>query len=448
MNTREEQIREKVGKMNYDVFITYRRDDGLNYAQLLYQALDKRGYKCFLDVRDRQDDEYEERIMTALRHAPNYIFLMTDGSLQRLSKEGGNIYNEVHTALGLRKKIIPVAPNGVSRCLLGMQLLDEFNSLRALAVSRLETGEFLEASVDQIVQRFPVKLRRVRWSTALILFASVIVFNCIMISLWMKSHSSRGTRVSGIETNMVDATVEPIMKRMKEIRLPQISFKPPATMEDAVQFFRRASKDYDRPDIPYEERGLKFVLRHGDDVRSPFDNDDGWLSANDYNMSENGNDSFASQSEWLPVMPTLSASDITLYEALELVCGAIDYSFVVRNGEIIVKPKNLAVDPLETWIYEVDGEFKEILQSWIDNDMTTKDGDFVFGGSSEGSGMSGRAAMALSKHVGVTWWMGSRVDYISSIGRLKVTNTAEEHERLKWILSEIKVLKSVRKIGE
>jgi hypothetical protein len=147
-------------------------------------------------------------------------------------------------------------------------------------------------------------------------------------------------------------------------------------------------------------------------------------------------------------MPTLSASDITLYEALELVCGAIDYSFVVRNGEIIVKPKNLAVDPLETWIYEVDGEFKEILQSWIDNDMTTKDGDFVFGGSSEGSGMSGRAAMALSKHVGVTWWMGSRVDYISSIGRLKVTNTAEEHERLKWILSEIKVLKSVRKIGE
>ena len=48
---------------------------------------------------------------------------------------------------------------------------------------------------------------------------------------------------------------------MKEMRLPTISFKPPATIIDAVDFFRGASKDYDRPDIPIEKRGFNFVLK-------------------------------------------------------------------------------------------------------------------------------------------------------------------------------------------
>lgn len=94
MNNRTEEVCD-FGKRKYDVFITYRRDDGLNYAQLLFQALEKREYRCFLDVRDEQDGEYEKRIMAALRDAPNYIFIMTEGSLQRLSEIGNSVYNAV-----------------------------------------------------------------------------------------------------------------------------------------------------------------------------------------------------------------------------------------------------------------------------------------------------------------------------------------------------------------
>ena len=52
-----------------------------------------------------------------------------------------------------------------------------------------------------------------------------------------------------------------IERRMKEMRLPTISFKPPATIIEAVEFFRTASKDYDRPDIPVEKRGFNFSLK-------------------------------------------------------------------------------------------------------------------------------------------------------------------------------------------
>ena len=445
MNTRQEQCSTKTIKPKYDVFITYRRSDGLNYAQLLYQALDKRGYKCFLDVRDQQDDEYEERIMAALHNAPNYIFLMTDGSLQRLSEDENSVYNEVHEALGLHKKIIPVAPSGMSRSLYGAEMLDEFNCLRALSVSRLETGEFFEESVDKIVQRFPVKIRRVRRTLIGGLFVLVIALSCMIVALWPKSHSLDVEKTGSIETNAIDKTVEPILKRMKEIRLPYISFTPPATIADAVEYFRAASKDFDRPDIPYEKRGLKFDLRHGEYAKSSFDNDDGDFASTGEDESESGKDSFASQADCLPVIPQLSASDITLYDALKLVCESVDYNFVVRNGEVIVKPRNLTVDSLATWIYEVDGRFEEILLSWTERDMTTSDEDSVGGDCLGNDALLDRSVMALSTNMGVTWWIGSGVRYMSSIRRLKVKNTSDELRRFEQFLSEMKVLKSVRK---
>ena len=434
MNTRDGQIHEKFGRKRYDVFITYRRSDGLNYAQLLYQSLDKRGYKCFLDVRDQQDDEYEERIMAALHNAPNYIFLMTDGSLQRLSEEGNGVYIEVHKALSLHKKIIPVAPTGLSRGIYGAELLDEFNSLRALSVSRLETGEFFEESVDKIVQRFPVKIRRVRQSLVWVLVALVIMLSCMTVALWPKPHSSVESRngkeeIGGKETNVIDKTVEPILKRMKEMRLPSISFKPPETMTDVVEFFRSMSKDYDRPDIPHEQRGFKFVLRQGK-CETPF-------------FDKDREDSFG-EADLLPVVPQLSAHDISFYDALKLVCESVDYRFIVRNGEVIVQPKCMSIEPVETWVYEVDDEFEKILRSWFDKDATQKDDDLICGDGND-INRNNQIVMALAMHIGVAWYADSRVDYITAINRLRVTNAPTELRRIESFLSELKVLKSVRK---
>ena len=60
------------------------------------------------------------------------------------------------------------------------------------------------------------------------------------------------------------ALEQSIIKRMKEMRLPSISFKPPATIIDAVDFFRSASRDFDRPDLPVDQRGFNFMLKTPD----------------------------------------------------------------------------------------------------------------------------------------------------------------------------------------
>ena len=112
-------------------------------------------------------------------------FLITEGSLQRLSAEGNNVSAELREALRLHKKVIPIAPSGVSRGLYGADLLDEFNCLRGLSISRFDVGELLDASVKNIIKRFPFKRRPVLAWIYKMLWASVTVLALISLIYWI-----------------------------------------------------------------------------------------------------------------------------------------------------------------------------------------------------------------------------------------------------------------------
>ena len=105
-----------------------------------------------------------------------------------------------------------------------------------------------------------------------------------------------------------------IVSRMRKIRLPHVSFKPPATIIDAIDLFRSMSKDYDDSDIPPEKRGFNFVLKvpHG----------------------QNGEAEF-------PPVPTITATDISFYEMLKLVSDSVDYGFKVSGPVVMVMPKDM-----------------------------------------------------------------------------------------------------------
>ena len=108
----------------------------------------------------------------------------------------------------------------------------------------------------------------------------------------------------------IDPESAKIVQRMKAMRLPEVSFKPPATIIDAVEFFRVASKDFDSPKIPKEMRGFNFMLRV-----------DGSGEA--------------------PEIPMITAKDISFYDAMKLVCESVDYMFVVAGQIIIVESKEM-----------------------------------------------------------------------------------------------------------
>ena len=226
-----------------------------------------------------------------------------------------------------------------------------------------------------------------------------------------------------------------IERRMKEMRLPTISFKPPATIIDAVDWFRSASKDYDRPDIPVEKRGFNFVLKTPQGAikqAAAAQGDDEGFSSDD---SGEG----AGPSNGLDPIPTITASDITFHEALKLVCDSVDYKFIVRGPIVMVMQKDMSTAEILSRKYNVPESFMERVTNASD-EMKQMGG---FGSSSsskkqnEDEEAPDRDWKAFFEEMGVKWPEGSSIKHIKSLGKLYVRNTRENLAEFDKVLEEL-----------
>ena len=228
-----------------------------------------------------------------------------------------------------------------------------------------------------------------------------------------------------------------IERRMKEMRLPNVSFKPPATIVDAVEFFRQASKDYDRPEIPAEKRGFNFLLRTPPGaIKTQTD------VAETDDFTANASTDEAAPTNGLEPLQTLTASDITFYEALTLVCESVGYKFIVSGQIVIVMPKEMSIGALIARKYNVPDAFVERVNS-ASEDIKQ------MGGTGFGSNNNRRKAAdqeeggedqdwkAFFEEMGVAWPEGSSIKHIKSLSKLYVRNTAENLAVFEKLLEEL-----------
>lgn len=230
-----------------------------------------------------------------------------------------------------------------------------------------------------------------------------------------------------------------IIQRMREMRLPTISFKPPATIIDAVEYFRGASKDFDKPDIPLEQRGFNFVLKTPETLRAQAteeSSDDNGFGADD--------ESSQSNQSGVPVIPMITASNITFYDALKLVCESVDYKFKVQGPIVMVMQKNMSTDEMVTRSYPVVAAFLERIGS-ATSDMKELKSAGGFGSSSSSSRDDGgdenqeQDWKEFFTLMGVQWPEGSSILYIKTLGKLRVKNTYENLAELEKALTELNV---------
>ena len=228
-----------------------------------------------------------------------------------------------------------------------------------------------------------------------------------------------------------------IERRMKEMRLPTISFKPPATIIDAVDFFRGASKDYDRPDIPIEKRGFNFVLKTpvGAIKQQGGDGE----QADDF--SSNDGAEAGSTASGLPPIPTIQASDITFYEALKLVCDSVECKFIVRGSVVMVMPKDMSTAELLPRKYNVPEAFIDRVNSASDEVKQLKAAGGFGGGSSkkqdDGEESQEKDWKGFFEQMGVKWPEGSSITHIKALGKLYVRNTRENLAEFEKVLEEL-----------
>lgn len=149
--------------MKYDVFISYRRDGGGEFARSIKAGLELRGYSVFLDFDELKDGIFDDRILEAIEAAPVFLFILSSHSLDRCAEEGDWVRKEVEYAYSLDRHIIPVNKDGAFDGLpddLPPVLSEVFSHNQ---YSDIMLGQLFEASMEKmIVERIAPFVKRPR----------------------------------------------------------------------------------------------------------------------------------------------------------------------------------------------------------------------------------------------------------------------------------------------
>ena len=91
----------------YDIFISYRRQGGAQYARILQLMLSRRGYEVFLDYDELTDGIFGDHIREAILNSSVFMLILSEGALDRCVNEDDWVRQEISLAVSERKHIIP-----------------------------------------------------------------------------------------------------------------------------------------------------------------------------------------------------------------------------------------------------------------------------------------------------------------------------------------------------
>lgn len=138
-------------KTKYDIFISYRRITGKNYARTIKPELEKRGYKVFLDFDELKDGVFDQRIKDAIKDSSVFLVILSEGALDRCVNEGDWVKEEILYANETKKHIVPVEVDKSFREI-PPNLPESIKTiLGAHQFSQIDTETLLQVSLDKMV---------------------------------------------------------------------------------------------------------------------------------------------------------------------------------------------------------------------------------------------------------------------------------------------------------
>lgn len=96
----------------YDVFISYRRDNGSADARLIYNELKSLNHEVFLDVVTLGSGFFDERLFGYIEACDSLVLVLSPGALDKCWNEGDWVRREVECAYKAHKNIVPVKLKG------------------------------------------------------------------------------------------------------------------------------------------------------------------------------------------------------------------------------------------------------------------------------------------------------------------------------------------------
>lgn len=99
--------------MDYDVFISYRRDGGDSFAMILKNELKERGLKVFHDVESLRSGDFNKQLYKEIDESKKIVLVLPPNALDRcINNPNDWIRLEIEHAIGAGKDIIPIMMRG------------------------------------------------------------------------------------------------------------------------------------------------------------------------------------------------------------------------------------------------------------------------------------------------------------------------------------------------
>jgi hypothetical protein len=94
--------------MKYDIFISYRRENGDQIARAIYDRLKDQGYNVYLDVETLHSGAFNERLYAVIDESRDVLVILSPNSLDRCVNDNDWVRLEVAHALQGQKNLIPI----------------------------------------------------------------------------------------------------------------------------------------------------------------------------------------------------------------------------------------------------------------------------------------------------------------------------------------------------
>lgn len=137
--------------MEYDIFISYRRDGGSNYARTFKSELEKRGFRVFLDYDDILDGVFDQRIIDAINQTTVFLLILSKGVFDRCVNEDDWVRQEILHASKCGCQIVPVNIDDSFEGLPSTLSEDLFNIIHPIQFSEIQTKTLFSESINKLV---------------------------------------------------------------------------------------------------------------------------------------------------------------------------------------------------------------------------------------------------------------------------------------------------------
>ena len=145
-------------KVDYDIFISYRREDGREQARSIKLALQVHGYRnIFFDYESIQKGEFTKRIIDAIYSCNDFILVLSPNSMLRCGEEGDPVANEIRAAAKYKKNIIPLTLDN-KPVIWPKSFPNDLEFIRSIHFHDHKSDSYFDDSIDDLCTKLTTKL--------------------------------------------------------------------------------------------------------------------------------------------------------------------------------------------------------------------------------------------------------------------------------------------------